>query len=31
MAWVLFLIVLIITILLFRGSRRIVYYEGLKR
>ena len=30
MAWVLFLIVLILTILVFRGSRNLVYYEGLK-
>jgi ABC-type sugar transport system permease subunit/ABC-type glycerol-3-phosphate transport system substrate-binding protein len=30
MAWVLFVIVLIITLLIFRGSRNIVYYEGLK-
>ena len=30
MAWVLFVIVLIITFLVFRGSRNIVYYEGLK-
>jgi len=30
MAWVLFVIVLIITVLVFRGSRDIVYYEGLK-
>jgi ABC-type sugar transport system permease subunit/ABC-type glycerol-3-phosphate transport system substrate-binding protein len=30
MAWVLFLIVLIITMLIFRGSRNVVYYEGLK-
>jgi ABC-type sugar transport system permease subunit/ABC-type glycerol-3-phosphate transport system substrate-binding protein len=30
MAWVLFVIVLIITILVFRGSRSLVYYEGLK-
>ncbi len=30
MAWVLFLIVLGLTILVFRGSRSLVYYEGLK-
>jgi multiple sugar transport system permease protein len=30
MAWVLFLIVLALTILVFRGSRNLVYYEGLK-
>ncbi|MCS7033068.1 MAG: extracellular solute-binding protein [Phycisphaerae bacterium] len=30
MAWVLFVIVLILTLLVFRGSRNLVYYEGLK-
>jgi multiple sugar transport system permease protein len=30
MAWVLFLIVLVMTILIFRSSRKLVYYEGLK-
>jgi len=30
MAWVLFLIVLVVTILIFRASRNVVYYEGLK-
>jgi multiple sugar transport system permease protein len=30
MAWILFLIVLGLTILVFRGSRRLVYYEGLR-
>jgi multiple sugar transport system permease protein len=30
MAWVLFLIVLALTILIFRGSKNLVYYEGLK-
>ena len=30
MARVLFLIVLVLTMLVFRGSRRLVYYEGLK-
>jgi multiple sugar transport system permease protein len=30
MAWVLFVIVLGLTIAIFRGSRGIVYYEGLK-
>ena len=30
MAWVLFLIVLVLTILIFRSSRKLVYYEGLK-
>lgn len=30
MAWVLFVIVLFVTLLIFRGSRNIVYYEGLK-
>jgi multiple sugar transport system permease protein len=30
MAWVLFLIVLVLTILVFRASRNLVYYEGLK-
>jgi multiple sugar transport system permease protein len=30
MAWVLFVIVLALTVLLFRGSRKLVYYEGLK-
>jgi multiple sugar transport system permease protein len=30
MAWVLFVIVLLVTLLIFRGSRNVVYYEGLK-
>jgi multiple sugar transport system permease protein len=30
MAWVLFLILLGLTVLIFRGSKNIVYYEGLK-
>jgi multiple sugar transport system permease protein len=30
MAWVLFVMILALTALLFRGSRRLVYYEGLK-
>jgi multiple sugar transport system permease protein len=30
MAWVLFLIVLALTVLVFKGSRKLVYYEGLK-
>lgn len=30
MAWVLFVIVLLLTILVFRGSRSLVYYEGLR-
>ena len=30
MAWVLFVIVLVVTILIFRASRNVVYYEGLK-
>ena len=30
MAWVLFLILLGLTILVFRGSKNVVYYEGLK-
>jgi multiple sugar transport system permease protein len=30
MAWVLFIIVLGLTAILFRGSRKLVYYEGLK-
>jgi ABC-type sugar transport system permease subunit len=30
MAWVLFLILLALTILIFRGSKNVVYYEGLK-
>src|SRR5215471_859492 len=30
MAWILFVIVLGLTLLLFRGSRKLVYYEGLK-
>ncbi len=30
MAWVLFVIVLFVTILIFRGSKTLVYYEGLK-
>lgn len=29
-AWVLFVIVLVLTLLVFRGSRSLVYYEGLK-
>lgn len=29
-AWVLFVIVLVLTLLVFRGSRGLVYYEGLK-
>ena len=31
MAWILFLIILALTLLVFRGSRRLVHYEGLKR
>ena len=31
MAWVLFLICLVLTLLVFRGSRKLVYYEGLKQ
>ena len=30
MAWVLFVIILFFTLLVFRGSRRFVYYEGLR-
>jgi multiple sugar transport system permease protein len=30
MAWVLFLILLGLTLLIFRGTRNLVYYEGLK-
>jgi len=30
MAWVLFLIVLMLTIFVFRSSKNLVYYEGLK-
>ena len=30
MAWMLFLIVLVLTILVFRGSKNLVYYEGLR-
>ena len=30
MAWVLFVIILAFTLLVFRGSRRFVYYEGLR-
>ena len=30
MAWVLFVIVLMLTMLIFRGSKNLVYYEGLK-
>lgn len=30
MAWVLFLIVLALTLLVFKGSKKLVYYEGLK-
>ena len=30
MAWVLFVLVLLLTLLVFRGSRGLVYYEGLK-
>ena len=30
MAWILFLIILALTILVFRGSKKLVYYEGLK-
>ena len=30
MAWVLFVIVLVLTLAVFRGSRNLVYYEGLK-
>jgi multiple sugar transport system permease protein len=30
MAWVLFVIVLGVTVLIFKGSKRLVYYEGLK-
>jgi multiple sugar transport system permease protein len=30
MAWVLFVLVLMLTLLVFRGSRGLVYYEGLK-
>jgi multiple sugar transport system permease protein len=30
LAWVLFVIVLVLTLLVFRGSKNLVYYEGLK-
>ena len=30
MAWILFIIILILTILIFRGAKGLVYYEGLK-
>jgi multiple sugar transport system permease protein len=30
MAWVLFVIVLVLTVLVFKGSKNLVYYEGLK-
>lgn len=30
MAWVLFLIVLVLTLVVFKGSKKLVYYEGLK-
>ena len=30
MAWVLFVIVLVLTLAVFRGSKKLVYYEGLK-
>jgi len=30
MAWVLFLIVLLLTLAVFKGSKKLVYYEGLK-
>ena len=30
MAWILFVIILVVTLLIFRGSRRLVHYEGLK-
>jgi len=30
MAWVLFLIVLVLTLAVFKGSKKLVYYEGLK-
>ena len=30
MAWVLFVIVLILTLMVFKGSKRMVYYEGLR-
>ena len=30
MAWVLFVIVLVLTIVVFRASKNLVYYEGLK-
>jgi multiple sugar transport system permease protein len=30
LAWVLFLIILVLTIIVFRASRNLVYYEGLK-
>jgi multiple sugar transport system permease protein len=30
MAWVLFVIVLVLTALVFRGSKKMVHYEGLK-
>lgn len=31
MAWILFVICLLLTLLIFRGSRNLVFYEGLKR
>lgn len=31
MAWILFVICLLLTLLVFRGSRNLVFYEGLKR
>jgi multiple sugar transport system permease protein len=30
MAWVLFVIVLLLTLIIFRGSKNLVHYEGLK-
>ena len=30
LAWVLFLLILLLTLLIFRGSRGMVHYEGLK-
>lgn len=30
MAWVLFLLVLVLTLFVFKGSKKLVYYEGLK-
>jgi multiple sugar transport system permease protein len=30
LAWILFLIILALTLLVFVGSKRLVYYEGLK-